>query len=530
LSTPRAEDGDENEPQDEPRNGLFLRALRAFAALCAAIALYALWSVERVSLDCDLQLAAPIAARPGETIATRALVFCELDSAQGPRLARPARLSLALLDRAGRTLTATELQVTELDTFERSLSLPRLAAGGFLLEAKTIVDDIPLSVRRAIQIAQDAASAPIVGREAGALQQYALGRVHTLAGPAPDRMLPRVVGGACVPDHACELIVWVGAPAATISVRLPPEVTLRRTPAPAETEGLATLELEVHGPDAEITLEARRAGTLVAERALRLPIALGEPALHGGASLGPPSDAAFVAVFPPGRSLIGLDLFYEGRWIGTRVVSRPEVAIAELTRGLVGPGLLRVQARTDRFSADAAGVRMIYLGAGLRELASALESPAVRAWLAPLDEPGVPRASAIWAERPPLGDPQTHAAFLLAPAEATRAYVPLPSSGRPAQLQRLDRTKVRMRYGVAGALALSAWLISLSIARRGLLAVDQAQAIMAEARADDRADEAAHHATRERINARAKVLLMVLAVAAAFLAGALLIAAKSLWF
>jgi hypothetical protein len=129
-------------------------------------------------------------------------------------------------------------------------------------------------------------------------------------------------------------------------------------------------------------------------------------------------------------------------------------------------------------------------------------------------------------------EPQQSAAFLLASLEELRMPVPLAASGRPAQLQRLAHTRALFRFGVAGALALSAFVIALSIARRGLLATDQAQAILELARSDaaEQGEQGGVDSGYELFSARLRVLLLALAVASAFLAGALLIAAKPLWF
>lgn len=513
--------------------------MRVLAALSTACALYALWSVERVDLDCDLQLAAPAEVRPGEPFAVRALVFCDLDALEGPRLVTP-EVTVRSLDERGRELLPGDEPVPLQPTALATLDGVHRAVGerDQFLVASALHEGVPLTVKRALRVRRDAAPERMLPREAGPLQQYALGRVRVLgAQPAPDRMLPRVVGGACVPEVPCTIVLWVGAPAAEIVLRTSAQVVA--TPA-GESEGLLAFVVVVHGPEAELTFEARRAGSSVAERALRLPVALGEVAITGGAALDLGGDD-YRVWFPPGRSELTLDAFVDGRWNHSLVTKRDSFAVHALPAQPT-LGLVRVQARADRFSSEGAGARLVHLEQPERsvprrvlEIARTLEAEPWRGWLAPLDEPGVPRASEQWAKQLPTfaeEDPQLAAAFLMAPAESLRAQVPMPVSGRPAQLARLERTRVRMRYGVAGAVALSAWLIALSVTRRGLLAVDEAQAILARAseEAADQGDEPGGGAPRERNSARAKVLLMGLAVAAAFLAAALLIASKSLWF
>ncbi|HEX5655638.1 MAG TPA: hypothetical protein VFX59_00515 [Polyangiales bacterium] len=519
MSTPRTDEDAENDPQGAPRNGVFLRALRVFATLSAVVALYALYSVERVDIDCDLQLAAPPEVRPGEPFAVRALVFCDLDALEGPRLVTP-EVMLKAVDEAGRELMPSArprpLRPTALDTLDGVFQA--VGQRDQFLVASAEHEGVPLTVRRALRVRTNASPEALSPHEAGPLQQYSLGRVRALGDqPAPDRLLPRVVGGACVPEVPCTIVLWVGVPAAAVKVR-GANVSVDRAPN-EPSEGLLTFVLTAHGPEAEVTFEARRGGSPVAERALRLPIALGEVAITGGSAFG----GAYTLGFPPGRSAVTLDAFVAGRWRATRATDHASFSLRDL--GQLPPGLVRLQARADRFSSEGAGGRMVF--ARERE-----DEQAVIELARALASSHEPDGTERWAEDLPdfaRADPRAAAAFLLAPAEALRAQVPLPASGRPAQLARLERTKVRMRYGVAGALALSAWLIALSITRRGFLAVDQAQAILDQARVDG-ADEQGQSPPRERINARAMVLLMGLAVAAAFLAGALLIAAKSLWF
>jgi len=292
-----------------------------------------------------------------------------------------------------------------------------------------------------------------------------------------------------------------------------------------DTEGIVALELVVHAPEAQVTLRASRAGTPVAERLLRLPMALGEGTVEAAQSLVDPAGAAIAVEPAPGRTHAIVDLFARGRWRATRVLTalggRTDVPLEE---GDVPEGLLRVQARTDRFTGEGSGGRALYVRAPGEDDPSALARIAAIAAAAIAES----EPTHGWARLLPSftqADPQRAAAFLLAPLEQLRMAVPPAASGRPAQLDRLARTRFVARFGVAGALVLSALVIGLSIARRGLSAADEAQRILDEVR-----DDSEHAPPAERLRARTGVLLLVLAVAAAFLAGALLIVAKPLWF
>lgn len=543
VSTASSDGGDGRDPEGQPtsagqRAARFVLAMRILAALSALMALLALWSVEARKQAHDLQLAAEPSARPGDRIALRALLFRDVDAPEGPTLAS-AEVTVRLLDGQSRQLAEVSLVATPLTTLDGGLTLPALE-GDFTLEARARFEDETLTCRRALRVERGAPAAKPRGREAGPLQHLSLGRVRTLtSAPAPDRLLARVVGGACVPETPCRVLVWVGAPAASLSVRGTGAATLRRPPAPAEeTSGLVELSLDVSGLDAELTLEARRAGVLVAERALRLPMGLAEVGLTNRESIVEAAQARFSFRAPPGRETLTFDLFVEGRWAGVRAVaSSPEVPFV-VPASWVRTGLLRVQARGDRLSAEGAGARVVYVRAPGQDDASALatiarlvaEDPAAESERG--RDPVSPRAGPHVGLDLAQVEPQQGAAFMLAALEEQRMPVPLAASGRPAQLRRLEHTRGLFRFGVAGALALSAFVIALSVARRGLLAADEAQAILDQARSDafEEGEPAALGRGRELLSARLRVLLLALAVASAFLAGALLIAAKPLWF
>jgi hypothetical protein len=548
---PRAEGGDER-----ARSRRFVLALRVLAALSALLSLAALWSVESKQLRHDLQLAAPPTAQPGDRIALRALIFRDVEALEGPALAL-AHTSVRLLDEEGRELAKVALRGSALSTLDGSMLLPGSATGSFILEARAWFDGGELSCRRPLRVEPGARRVTPRGREAGALQQFSLGRARARGdAPLPAALLARVVGGACVPGTPCRLLVWMGEPAAALRVRVDASASLSSPPAPSdETAGLVELEVRVHGPEAQLTLEVVRGGALIGERPLRLPVGLAEVALLGKQSLLDRASLQLDYVAPPGRSELTFDVFTPDQW--SDVVTRPAPGTpfslpvhatpagsgGAATLALAEPrqasyGLVRIQARADRLSAEGAGARLFYLRAPGEDDARALSTLA--RYVA--QDPHVVRsASDAWAAAlPPFAgaQPQQTAAFLLASLEELRMPVPVAVSGRPAQLRRLDHTRSLFRFGVAGALVLSAGVIGLSIARRGLLAADEAQAILDQARDDARprldepgdphVDQAG--SARELLSARLRVVLLALAVASAFLAAALLIAAKPLWF
>jgi hypothetical protein len=242
--------------------------------------------------------------------------------------------------------------------------------------------------------------------------------------------------------------------------------------------------LIVRGPDAEVTVQARRTGELVAERALRLPIGLGEVALGARASIIYPTQVSFEYAPPPGRNYVLADFFVAGRWRASRVLRSVDADQAYGSPEVfTESGLLRIQAHADRFAAESAGARVLYVRAPGESDGQALERISALA-ARELSLTGGASHSSQALPSSALTDPQQTAAFLLAPLETLRAPVPRALSGRPAELRGLERTRVAMRFGVAGALVVSALVIALSIAKRGLRAADEAEAILDAARGD----------------------------------------------
>src|SRR5687768_4046166 len=147
-----------------------------------------MWSSERVRIADDLQLFAEPAARPGETIALRALLLRDVEAVEGPTLSR-AKVRVRLLDAQDRELAATRLLPTEMESMEGILRVPEVARGKLRLEASLegarTERDAHLMVQRSLRVESSVEPRAPVFRSAGALQHLALGRVHTLSDQTP---------------------------------------------------------------------------------------------------------------------------------------------------------------------------------------------------------------------------------------------------------------------------------------------------------------------------------------------------------
>lgn len=494
-----------------------------------------LWLSERTRVLDDLQLAAEATARPGETIALRAFYLRDVDAPQGPELA-VTEVRVRLLDAHEREVGRTVLRPAHADpSMEGRLLLPALGHGSLTLEARAQLQDrAPIVCRRAIDVRADAPTLVPRAREAAPLSQLSLGSLRPLAGSdssaISDLLLePRVVGGACVPEQPCRVLVWLGGRAA-LSVRHDAALALEAIRPADETDGFVELALRVLGPEASVTLEASRAGQRVAERSLRLPVALGEAQLTTARTLlEGASDFAVQVELPPGRKQGILDVFAAGRWSATRAFAEPsgkpdaankpcQVAVAS---GWLAPGLTRIQAHADRFAGEGAGARLIYLRAPGESVAHALHqiSRAVRA----AGFEALPLAAGD--EAPTATNAELSAEFLLAALEGQRVPLPRAASGRPPELARLSRAQAALRFGVGGMLTLSALVVGLTLMRRGFSAQAEAQAILQEA-----AEETGEAGNNGPSYGVLVVVCMGLAVGLAFVLAALLIVAKPLWF
>jgi len=528
LSTAADEPSDVTQPMAS-RKRLLLRGLAMVASLAS---LTALWTGERARIEDDLQLFAEPRAKPGETIAMQALLLEHVEAPAGPTLAT-AKVRVRLLDPSGSELAVTDLTPSALDTMEGSLRVPAVAQGRLRLEASVqaaagaLAESPPLTVSRSLEVSANAETAAASPRLAGPLQHLSVGELKaTGTERAPLPFMPRVVSGSCVPEQICQLLVWVGEPASAVEVIDNAQVSTAARPAPAtETTGLVTLALRVHGAEAQVTLRATRNGLPVGERALRLPVALGEAVMTTSSALAASLSQVTLSLTPaPGREHVILDTFLSGRWARSHTVrSASPSQPVRLDAAPEATGLVRLQARSDRYSGESSATRVLYVQRPGQSAVAALSDIARAAREAGLSE-GL--TDAFEREPPPdfAADSARWASFALAPFEQLRMSIPPAVSGRPAQVARVDRVRTFVRFGVGAMLVCCAFLVGASLLRSGLSASDEAASVL------DEANDAMSSPRHAQLGDRLWVLVWVLLVCMAFLAAALLVVAKPLWF
>lgn len=502
-------------------------------SLCASIvAIASLWLSERARVRDDLQLAAEAVARPGDTLALRAFYLRDVEAAEGPTLER-VPTDVHLLDAQLREIARTTLRFAWGDpSMEGRLSLPTVLGGTAWLEARAHPSgQAPLVCRRELSVFAHAPRRLAQFRAAPPLQQLSVGALRSAQLDASGLLLePLVAGGACVPEQRCTLWLWVGEPSLSVRLRHDRAVTVHETPPHQTTSELFAFELTVHGPEATIAVEAWRGGERLADRTVRLPIGLGEPSLSLAHSLLAEHESARLEVqLPPGRNTGIVDVFADGHWSATRAFhTQRSTGKLEVPAGWLRGGINRLQAHTDRFAGESAASRLVYVHAPGESAHEALTRIA-----ALVNQAGFgTRLTRAWARSLPasaLANPQASAALLLAALEAGRSPLPTAVSGRPRALGRLTRLQTGMRYGVAGVLALSALLVGGTLLLRGLSAQREADAIL-EPGFDEEGGEQSAPRKATRLGNVLLVVSLVLVVCVGFLAAALLVLAKPLWF
>jgi hypothetical protein len=289
-----------------------------------------------------------------------------------------------------------------------------------------------------------------------------------------------------VPEQTCRALVHVGSPAA--SLRVEPNSAL--TPSPeavrpsAATSGVVELNFVSHGPEAELWLIAERDGHRVARRAVRLPVAMASMSVETERLIHEPGVAVRMRASPGDEGCI-VDAFQSGNWLHTGSLARCD-AYSELPFQPLAPGIVRLQARHDAFSAQTAGVAVVYLRGPAEspaQVAHALARAAVRVdpsdGLASMMANGAAASSDSAARGESGAAPEpTALAYMAALLEEGIIEPPAAVNGYADSVARMRESQGRLRTMSLLALALGALALALSIGRRGLEAGARASALL----------------------------------------------------
>ena len=508
-----------NEPEadasSEISHGGFERLLRFLLPGVAAISLVAFMLAQRISIDRDLRIVAPAAVAPGQAFPVRALLYADLRAVEGARLvAEPVRVRL--LDGDGHPLAgakALQLKPGFRNTLEGIVTMPEGARGPVRLRAEHA--DGSLATDIVVRAVPGPKSLVLLPRSVRPLQRLSLGPPRVEVGQvAPSALSVAVGGGGCVPEYPCHVFIYVGSPAAAVTLPASGSLTVSRQPGGGPTSGVRVAEVIVHGPEANMEVRAHRGGVLVARRQVRLPVLLGVPALSLAEEPGQRGQLRLMA--EPGPCIV--DLFQGGRRLASATVAEcsQRFALPRVTAPLSAEPL-RVQVRRDPFAATSAAVRVLdgrpvddptrIAGLTTDAAANRADDPLVRACSR---DP-----STCAGDRPDLA-----ARYLLAVLEDGIVSVPTAASGQARAIGRLAKQKAWVRTATFLSLGLCGVTLALLVARRGLRGGVQARAWMVGAEDRARLQQRARRRSWLMVSASVAALLL------AFVAVALYVAAR----
>ncbi|HMI91972.1 MAG TPA: hypothetical protein VK509_11440 [Polyangiales bacterium] len=511
------------------------RSLALGAPAVTALTLAAIVGLPPTEPDHELQLVAPEHVPSGAIVPLRAHLYAGLKQPQGPALGiAPTRVELRGPDSS--PWASTALRAGFGSTMEGALRVPAGRHGRATLVASASHQGVRLSVERSLQIDPPGARPDPISpqeRELPALRSLATSPVRGADELAFDPRELRVRGEACVPEAACELVVHVGPlpiavlaePSPSVSVAEPPSPSRPSPSAPSPStaaDGVVSLLVTPHGPEAELTLRAERNGVPLSRWGVRLPLALG-----GSASAAMPDvlrapEPLRAALQGSDRGCI-VDAFVDGRWARTgslRDCRSPEpVPFAALE-----PGIWRVQLRRDRFDSGSAAVRSVYV-ARRDESAASITQQLARAALVLEPNNGIARSIA-GVDAPPVATlvapPGASVAtagnnsYLLAVLEHGIVPLPVPSSGHAAAVLRMHAARGQLRK--LGLLALGACALTLValLGQRGYGAAHEASRLLTAAGTDPGVVRRARMRMALRLLATLCALLLAFAAIAAY--------------
>ena len=449
----------------QPSRG-FAWAVR-MSPVAVAVILAALWMAGAPASTPDLRLSAPLVAQPGTTIGVRAWQVDQ--DADGLTVILAPSVSIELRNAAGMLLANTELTESLVQGVEGRVQVPSRVDGVLSLVALAEIDGDQISVERDLYVQESIEPRLLKGREVNSFQGYELGPIRTAD---PRRSVaaldPRIEEGACAPELHCWLSVWVGDEAAAVRVR--PVAGVRvgdRVVRPSN--GFARFRLVVAGSEGRVEVEALGEGDVViASREVRLPVVPGGIVTRA-------SVAAGVVELEweqlGGRGPVLVDVFAGRRWVDATSLS-PEAPRV----GAPGPGVWRLQARTDLFSDNTAGVAHVVVAnpdgpRPAQQAAAAILAEADREGLDPL------AVAVIEGDVPPEGSEDLLRALFAVPNFDVVSIGPA-TTARLGVDQALENEQELRRWQAAAAILLIGLMVSMVLLRVELLAQARARALL----------------------------------------------------
>jgi hypothetical protein len=456
--------------------------VRVGAPLAVALLFAAVLLRSGAAPDRDLQIITASKVAPGRPMAIRALWLEGLRRPEGPSLVH-GPVAVRLVDERERAIAEARLTPSAVAGMEGVLDVPPEASGALSLRGRAAFNSGASVVHAPLQVRPEPPELKRRGRLASPLQQY-----HAFAlklegeAPAPRPFEVRVQGGACVPEHPCVLRVWVGEPAASLTLEATGAVEVVEDGTPV-TDGIATVTLVVHGPEADAVLQAVRDGHVVARRTVRLPIAQGAPVLLVDSPMptAPASPSLRLLGPAPGAPVI-VDAFREGQWERTGSTRVGDNGSLTFPFADLDAGVWRIQVRTDPFAAGSAAARVLVVRSPEEEGEGAVRALAQRAEALALSDPFARRVLASEI----LGDAsaEDQVAFLAALQELDLVEQPTALSGYVQETVGAEATIDAWRVLAALGVGLVGLLVGAYLLWRGWRAAREADQLLSEAMSD----------------------------------------------
>lgn len=451
---------------------------------------------ERGTHDVDLRVIAPAEVAPGDPIPVRAFVLEGVGAAELPRVVpHPVSIDTRPMDLehpAGTPLTPSPVAGVE----------GTLVAGTEVGEQRlylvaTLPEGEHARVQRRVEVSRTPAAIARVPRTTTSAREYQPGPLRAEeAAPAGLRLDARVPSGVCVPEVPCELLVWVGGEVPA-RVEVEPGEGLEVVEPPAPTVGIASLTLVVRRLEATVTLRALVDDTVVARRAVQLPMSPGGLMAsmdHVMVPAGQPVSVSVSGVSGPSAAVI--NVFRGGHWVAATSIAAGDEAEAApiITLPPLAPGLHHVQAQASAFDVQGSGVAVVCAYPADDSIEACLLALTGDARVRAREDE---LAATLRGEHAPLSEEDAARAFrFLAHEHARDLYgLPFPSSGLEQLAYGADERISGSRVVVALAMLLMGLVAASIVLRRAREGANVAEAVMREAGASE--DEA--HVTRGRL-------------------------------